>query len=85
MTRYLDEARRASLYLRLLTPGLTNKEIADLEGVSVQYVRQLRRKERVFGKMWPKGRTPRNPVKLTEAAFEVGVPRGLTCSLSHIS
>jgi hypothetical protein len=36
----LSEARRASIYARLHTPDLSNREIADAEGISVQYVRR---------------------------------------------
>jgi hypothetical protein len=80
MPTQLSEARRASIYARLHTPGLSNQEIADAEGISVQYVRKLRRKGLIYGKMWPKPTTSRNALKLTVAAFEVGRNPG---SVSH--
>ena len=36
MVRYLDEARRASIYSKLTTPGLSNREIADTEGITAE-------------------------------------------------
>jgi transposase len=71
MVQYLSQDRRASIFARLHTPGLSNREIAQAEGISEAYVRKLRVKERIYGKPWPEMRTPQNSTKLIPAAEEV--------------
>ena len=54
----LEGARKAAIFVRLHTPGVTNAQIAAEEGITKRYVRLLRKKEAVFRKPWLKSRAP---------------------------